>query len=102
MYPHANSIRSTYKEEQLEILGDFNINIYHNSVCINHNLVYRFGNVGIKRLILIRIVTPLTSEAIIVTMCTLSYTIKVLTLALCSIPSHTIFIGLVYILAQFK
>ena len=53
------------------------MDVYHNSVCVNHNLVYRFRNAHcIRRLILIRIVTPLTSEGILMTMHILSYTIK--------------------------
>ena len=87
-YLHANSKTSTCKDGQLEILGDFIIDVYNNSVCVNHNLVYRFRNAHcIKKLKLIRIATPLTSEVIIVTMHTLSYTTKASTYT-CSQFSH--------------
>ena len=76
-YLCAKSKTSTCKDKQLEILGFFNIDVYHDSVCVNHNLVKRFRNAYcIKRMILIRMVTPLISEAIKVVMHTLSYTIK--------------------------
>ena len=76
---HAQAAKTTTcKDYQLEILEDFNINVYCNSVCVNYNLVYRFRNAHcIKRLIVVRIVTLLISEVIIVKMHTLLYTIKV-------------------------
>ena len=58
-------------------MGDFNTNTYHNSVHVNHNLVYRFRNAYcVKRLISIRIIIPLILEASIVTTHTLLETIK--------------------------
>ena len=53
------------------------MNVYHNSLCLNHSLVYRCRNAHCtKRLILIRIVIPLTSKMIIVTMHSLLDTIN--------------------------
>ena len=60
----------------------------------------------IKRLISIRIVTPLTSEVIIVTMHTLLYTIKPACMptlhSVLSLVFNPVWFDSVYILAQFK